>query len=559
MSSATDKLRLFLGLIAIVRGLSETEQKQKNMSSSADQKASALAGILVRQPFWVFAIYATIGALALTALSWQNSKDIRETAALKSAEAYSQSVTAMRGFYSQHVVPRAKNAGTEVTTDYKNSDNAIPFPATLTIDLADELREKNSAFTFSFYSAEPFLTGRGRTLDRFEREALKVLNETGAKRYVRYENHKGNRSVRVAYPVIMGETCVACHNSHPLSPRKDWKTGDIRGVQQITLPLANVGASFLPDLKKSAFYIGVFALVGVILIWLLMRDLQLRIEQTRKLANAAEIKNIELSAAKAEADRANRAQGELIANVSHELRTPLNSVIGFSEILKDERMGPLGSPEYPEFADEIHSSGTQLLEIINSILYMSQLESGSAEMQQEILTLDAEIQQCLQEHKTASEARNISIKPLVMPDLPTILFDRKGLARIFHCIFDNAIKFTEPGGRIWVTAREHESGNLEIRFKDTGTGISKEMLQEVLKPFRQADGGRARRFEGVGLGLSMASSIAKLHNSVLDIESEVGVGTTVTLTIPANRVVLDNPTPESTDHASEDTKDPIAA
>jgi signal transduction histidine kinase len=509
------------------------------MSSSTDRQSWALADILIRRPAWVFAAYAVIGALALTALSWQNSKDIRETAALKAAEAYSQSVTAMRSFYSKHVVPRARNAGAEITHDYRNSDNAIPFPATLTIDLANELREKESAFTFRFYSTEPFPWRVGRELDQFERDALKELKEKGTGRYVRYENYKGNRSVRVAYPVVMGETCVACHNSHPQSPRTDWKPGDIRGVQQITLPLANVGASFLPDIKKSAFYIGIFALVGIVLIWLLMRDLQVRIEQTRKMANAAEIKNIELSAAKAEAERANRAQGELIANVSHELRTPLNSVIGFSEILKEERMGPLGSPEYPEFADEIYSSGTQLLEIINSILYMSQLESGSAEMQQEILTLDREIQDCLITHAAAREARDISIKPLIMPDLPTILFDRKALARIFHCIFDNAIKFTEPGGRIWIAAREVDSGDLEIRFKDTGAGISRELLQEVLKPFRQADGGKARRFEGVGLGLAMANSIAKLHNSRLEIESEVGVGTTVVLTIPANRVVVD--------------------
>jgi signal transduction histidine kinase len=528
------------------------------MGKSTDRKSSAFADFLVRQPFWVFTIYACVGALALTAASWQHSKEIRETTALKAAEAYSQSVSVMRSFYSTHVVPRAKKAGATVSTDYLKSDSSIPFPATLTIELANELRAKDSAFTFNFYSADPFPGREGRTLDRFEQDALKKISGGGLERFVRYENHKGRRSVRVAYPVVMGETCVACHNSHPLSPRTDWKPGDIRGIQQITLPLANVGLTFLPDIKKSAFYIGIFALVGVILIWLLMRDLQVRIEQTRKLANAAEIKNIELSAAKAEAERANRAQGELIANVSHELRTPLNSVIGFSEILKEERMGPLGSPEYPEFADEIYSSGTQLLDIINSILYMSQLESGTAEMQQEILRINEEILACMNANAAAREARDISIKPLIMDDLPTILFDRKGLARIFQCIFDNAIKFTDPGGRIWIAAHELDDGDLEIRIKDTGSGISKEMLSEVLKPFRQADGSRARRFEGVGLGLAMANSIAKLHNSRIDIESEEGVGTTVIMTIPSNRVVVDAGT--ANDAADKITdKDAIAA
>ena len=515
-----------------------------------DGRTGLLTDFLVRKPFLVFTLYTGICVLSLTALSWHHSKDIRESTALKAAEAYSQSVSAMRSFYSRHVVPRAKNAGATVSHDYVNSDTTIPFPATLTIDLANELREKDSAFTFNFYSAEPFPWRGGRVLDKFELDALATLNGKTEERVVRFENYKGLRSVRVAYPVIMGETCVACHNSHPLSPRTDWKVGDIRGVQQITLPLADVGTSFLPDMRKSAFYIGIFAFAGLILIWLLLREIQSQIEQMRKLATDAELRNIDLAAAKAEAERANRAQGELIANVSHELRTPLNSVIGFSEILMDERMGPLGSPEYPEFAGEIHASGTQLLGIINSILYMSKLESGTAEMQQEILSLDSELKTNIQAFTAAADLREVSLKPMLMPDLPPVLFDRNALSQIMHCILDNAIKFTEPGGKIWVAARELKDGGIEIRFKDTGAGIAADALNDVLKPFRQADGARSRLFERVGLGLAMANSIAKLHNTTIDLESVEGVGTTVVLTIPANRVV-----PEGTTAGKENAVD----
>lgn len=132
---------------------------------------------------------------------------------------------------------------------------------------------------------------------------------------------------------------------------------------------------------------------------------------------------------------------------------------GFSEIPIDERIGPLGSPAYPEFAGEIHASGTQLLEIINSILYMSQLESRADEMRQKILSLDHELKANVQAFKAAVDAREVSLKFMIMP---TILFHRNARSRNLHCIRDNAIKFTEPGEKISVAARELKDDGIEI-------------------------------------------------------------------------------------------------
>ena len=335
----------------------------------------------------------------------------------------------------------------------------------------------------------------------------------------------------------MDETCVGCHNSHPDTPRTGWKPGDIRGVQQITMPIPNVGTSFIPDIEKSAVYVGLFALAGLLLIWRLLRELQRRIEQTHALALATESKNVELAAAKAEAEQANRAQGELIANVSHELRTPLNSIIGFSEILKEERMGPLGKAQYRNFAEEIHHGGERLLDIINSILLLSQLEAGRAEMQQEPLAVRAVIGACLALHRPLADSGGIELRESVAENLPNVLFDRRGLTIIVDAILGNAVKFTERGGHVNVAAEIAPEGGIDIRITDTGIGIPPDLLDEVRKPFRQADGGRSRRYEGVGLGLAMASSIAKLHNATLSISSDEGVGTSVTLSIPASRTL----------------------
>ena len=159
----------------------ETELPKENRSWLAD--------FAVRRPLTVFAAYALVGALALVALSWQHSKDIRETTALKAAEAYSQAVTTMRSYYSKHVVPRARNAGAIVTHDLDSSDRAIPFPATLTIELANELQRNNDTFTFSFVSDIPFPWRRSRVLDAFERDALAALSGGKMEKFVRFENH----------------------------------------------------------------------------------------------------------------------------------------------------------------------------------------------------------------------------------------------------------------------------------------------------------------------------------------------------------------------------------
>lgn len=496
------------------------------------ERTNNMTKLLLRNPALVIGAYFAFGAIALIALSLQHNKDIRETTSLRAAEAYLQAVTVMRGYYSKHVVPRAREAGATIAQDFRSSKTAIPFPATLTIELAEEMRRESGAFSFNFYSDYPFPSRKGRTLDKFETDALDALNKGDRERFISFETVGGVQAARVAEPVIMGQTCVACHNAHPDSPRQDWKIGDFRGVQQATVVIPDGGATFVSDMSRSAPFMFGFVFLGFGLILILFRELKRRIDESQKLTSITEQKNRELAAANAAVELSNRAQGELIANVGHELRTPLNHVIGFSEILKEQRMGPIGSPEYQVFAEDIHRGGTRLLEIINTILMISRLESGGEGLVPERLDVSDVMEKSVSAHQ--EDARKSGIRlTYTKPDEPAVVtFDRGCFVQMTDCLIDNAIKFTNAGGEVSVSTRDNETGGIAVTICDDGAGISPELVDEIFKPFRQADGGTDRQFEGMGLGLTIARTIARLHGADLDIESRLGNGTVVTIVIP---------------------------
>jgi signal transduction histidine kinase len=241
-------------------------------------------------------------------------------------------------------------------------------------------------------------------------------------------------------------------------------------------------------------------------------------------------------AAMREAEIANRTKSEFLANMSHELRTPLNAIIGFSDIIKDERLGSVGNTKYRDYADDINESGQHLLALINDILDLSKVESGTDELNEENIEVSQIADAMAKLVFALARKGNVKLELDVPDDIPLLYADERKVKQILLNLLSNAIKFTPVGGtvtlKIWSRAK---SGYL-FQVIDTGIGIAFDDIPRALAPFQQIDSGLNRKHEGTGLGLPLAKSLVEMHGGYLDLQSEVGVGTTVTVRFPAERI-----------------------
>lgn len=244
-----------------------------------------------------------------------------------------------------------------------------------------------------------------------------------------------------------------------------------------------------------------------------------------------------LIAAKEQADYANRSKSEFLANMSHELRTPLNAIIGFSEIIKDELFGKVENHQYVEYAKDIYDSGELLLSLINDILDMSKIEAGKRDLSESVININRVAQTALRLVASRAKMSKQHLITKFPKDLPDIRGEERAFKQIIVNLLTNAIKFTPEGGTITVEGHMTPDGKMEISVADTGIGIAKEHIEVVLAPFGQIESALSRKHQGTGLGLPLTKALVELHDGTLTLNSEVGVGTTVTITLPAERIL----------------------
>jgi len=254
----------------------------------------------------------------------------------------------------------------------------------------------------------------------------------------------------------------------------------------------------------------------------------------------------ELRAAWREADAASGAKTEFLANMSHELRTPLNAIIGFSEVIKAEMLGPLGTGRYGHYAQDIFDSGHHLLAVIGDILDISKVEAGEFEVHAEPTDLEAIVEQSLRLVRERAEAAGIGIDVAIDRDLPQLLLDQRLIKQCLINLLSNAIKFSPKGDKVAVTVAIGREGAVLLSVADRGIGIAEVDIPSVLQPFSQVESAFSRSHQGTGLGLPLAKSFIEAHGGRLQIDSRVEHGTRVTLHIPPERAI---PAPRAYDAA----------
>ena len=267
-------------------------------------------------------------------------------------------------------------------------------------------------------------------------------------------------------------------------------------------------------------------------------------DEVSRLAKALSRAKEAAEEARQAAEDANRSKGEFLASLSHELRTPLNAVIGFSDLIAREAEGPLGSPQYQRFAVNVRDSGQHLLELINEILDHAKAEAGSLRIEESSVDLEGTATFAVRMLTPRAERAGVTLAVSVAADVRFLRADERRLRQIILNLIANAVKYTPSGGSVTVSAGLEDAAAdhggepaLLLRVSDTGLGIPAEDMDRVLEPFARVETAANRRVEGTGLGLPLTKRLVELHGGTLSLTSTLGAGTTVTVRLPAVRIL----------------------
>lgn len=251
-------------------------------------------------------------------------------------------------------------------------------------------------------------------------------------------------------------------------------------------------------------------------------------------------RTMELEVEREKSSAAETAKARFLAMLSHEMRTPLNAIIGFSDLMESEQFGPLGNETYKGYAGDIRYSGRHMLSLVDDLLTVSQMQAGRMAFKDAEVDPVELIESVCRLMLPESHKKSLRIDIRLAPNLGMIVGDERALRQMLINVVGNAIRYSNQSGHIVISARDSSDDGLAITVSDNGIGISAEKVERVFEPFFQASQGNARSHEGAGLGLSIAKSVAEQHNSEISLQSQEGIGTSVTILLPPSRIIHDS-------------------
>ncbi len=244
-----------------------------------------------------------------------------------------------------------------------------------------------------------------------------------------------------------------------------------------------------------------------------------------------------LQEARRQAESASNTKSEFLAKISHEIRTPLNAIIGFSELMQEERFGPIGNARYKDYLADINRSGRHVLDLVNDLLDISKIEAGKQDLEFESVSINEAIAEAVAMIQPQANRNQIIVRSSLETDLPPVVADLRSIKQIALNLLSNAIRFTHAGGQVIVSTSYTDEGAVVMRIRDTGIGMSEKEVESALKPFQQVTAIGGNSGEGTGLGLPLTKALVEANRAEFDISSEPGHGTRIDIVFPPARVL----------------------
>lgn len=344
----------------------------------------------------IFLILLTV-SVGMTFHIHELQENIIHETALENAKTIANSIRSFRKLYTQEVITTVQHHGIPVTHDYQRG-KSVPLPASFSILLGKEIHKNGSSARFNIISPYPFpwRDSESGLKDKFSRQAWQVLLNKSADSYYEFVKTKDTETLQYAFADRMEENCISCHNKHPDSPKKDWKTGDLRGLLTVTISLNHFENISHSDLEFTIF---IFAMLTLTAIYGLFRLFSDNASYTRTLECSVARRTEELELQKQKAEEANKAKSQFLACMSHELRTPMNSILGFGQLLELD----LKEPEQIKNCQQILDAGNHLLNLINEILDLEMIENKKTACHLQIIDIDTLINECIALAKPLAE------------------------------------------------------------------------------------------------------------------------------------------------------------